>query len=193
MSDQKKLLSALKSKFDTPLDVDTQTEILSQPPFVKVPGSFNARYLTSRLPLLQGNVPGQSKIREYYVYRSGALAYLGEEGKEAMKQLGIKDIFDLRSEKERTTEPDPSIDGVKAWWYPNTKHNITIIPDTEIQADGTVKVSSASSNHSGLIDSSRTITWNCFRHIKTSIGLYYCIYAITQIDHSCITASVSVP
>ena len=193
MSNQATLLAALKSKFDTPLDVDIQTEILSQPPLVKVPGCFNARYLTSRLPLLQGSVLGQSEIRENYVYRSGALANLDEEGKEAIKQLGIKDIFDLRSEKERTTESDPSIDGVKAWWYPNTKHNITIIPDTEIQADGTVKVSSASSNHSGLIGSSRTIAWNCFRHIKTSIGLYYYIYAITQIDHSCITASVSVP
>jgi hypothetical protein len=58
-----------------------------------------------------------------------------------LKALGIKDIFDLRSEKERDSEPDPSIEGVEAHWYPNTKDNITIIPDTEIQADGTVKVS----------------------------------------------------
>ena len=159
MPSQDELLAALKTKFDVPLEADVQAEILSHPPFVKIPGSFNARYLTSDLPLLQSGPSGPSTIREKHVYRSGALAHLKGEGLKAVKDLGIKDIFDLRSEKERDSEPDPSIDGVKAHWYPNTKDNITIIPDTEIQADGTVNVSSAA-HIGGRADhiSSRTTT-----------------------------------
>lgn len=138
---QDQLVAALKTQFDLPLSSDIQAELLSHPPFVKVPGSFNARYLTSQLLILLDDSSSQSIIREKLIYRSGALAYLKPDGIEAIKALGIKDIFDLRSEKERDSEPDPTIDGVEAHWYPNTKHNITIIPDTEIQADGTVKVS----------------------------------------------------
>jgi hypothetical protein len=170
MHRQTEIIDALKSPFDTPLESGLQSEILSHPPFVNIPGSFNARYLTSRLPLLDDPTSNQPIIREDFIYRSGALAYLDHEGKEAIKQLGIKDIFDLRSEKERNSEPDPRIDGVKAWWYPNTKHNITIIPDTEIQADGTVKVSLRDLRIE-LIFSSRTITWNFSRHTRTSIEL----------------------
>ena len=141
MANRDQLLAALKTKFDVPLGNDIQAALLPSDPFVKVPGSFNARYLTTRLPLLQSDESGDSIIREKYIYRSGALSHLRPEGREALKSLGIKDVYDLRSEKERDLEPDPSIDGVEAHWYPNTKHNITIIPDTEIQADGTVKVS----------------------------------------------------
>jgi len=143
MANKDQLVAALKTKFDVPLGNDIQAALLSSDPFVKVPGSFNARYLTSRFPLLQVDGSEESTIREKYIYRSGALSHLRPEGREALISLGIKDIYDLRSEKERDLEPDPSIDGVEAHWYPNTKHNITIIPDTEIQADGTVKVSSS--------------------------------------------------
>jgi len=144
MTNKEHLVASLKTKFDVPLASDIQAALLPNPPFVKVPGTFNARYLTSRLPLLQTDESSDSSIREKCVYRSGALSHLRPEGVEAIKALGIKDIYDLRSEKERDSEPDPSIDGVEAHWYPNTKDNITIIPDTEIQADGTVKVSSMS-------------------------------------------------
>jgi hypothetical protein len=144
MASKDQLVAALKTKFDVPLNSDIQAKLLVHPPFVNVPGSFNARYLTTNLPLLQDESQSASTVREKYVYRSGALSHLKPEGRDAIKALGIKDIYDLRSEKERDSEPDPSIDGVKAHWYPNTMDNITIIPDTEIQADGTVKVSSGS-------------------------------------------------
>jgi hypothetical protein len=151
MTDKEQLVAALKTKFDVPLGTDIQAGLLSSDPFVKTPGSFNARYLTSRLPLLQTDESSESSIREKYIYRSGALSHLRPEGIEAIKALGIKDIFDLRSEKERDSEPDPSIDGIEGHWHPNTKDNITIIPDTEIQADGTVKVSSMSPGRVELI------------------------------------------
>lgn len=135
-----KLVSALKEPFDEPLPKAVQDKLLNQPPFVKVPGSFNARYLSSDLSLLEEPTQSSSSIKPNYVYRSGALAYLKPQGKDAIRQLGIKSIFDLRSEKERESEPDPAIEGVEAVWYPNTKDNITIIPDTKLKADGTLNV-----------------------------------------------------
>jgi hypothetical protein len=134
------LVSALKEPFDKPLPEPIRNKVLSQLPFVTIPGSFNARYLSSDLSLLEEPTQFSSSIKPNYVYRSGALAYLKSEGKDAIRQLGIKLIFDLRSEKERESEPDPAVEGVEAVWYPNTKDNITIIPDTKLKADGTLNV-----------------------------------------------------
>jgi hypothetical protein len=146
MSDRSTLVSGLKSTFDTPLSSDTKSKVLSHPPFVQVPGSFNTRYLTSDLPHLHDTPPSTNSIKPHFIYRSGALSHLRSEGQDAIRRLGIKTIFDLRSEKERTAEPDPAVEGVKAEWYPNTKDNITIIPDTKLEADGTLNVSLAKLN-----------------------------------------------
>jgi hypothetical protein len=189
MTNKEHLVASLKTQFDVPLETDIQAALLSSDPFVKVPGSFNARYLTSRLPLLQTDESSESSIREKYIYRSGALSHLKPEGIEAIKALGIKDIFDLRSEKERDSEPDLSIDGVEGHWYPNTKDNITIIPDTEIQADGTVKVSSMSpggveliiqfeDNYLVLLISHRDVYRSILLHIRDHPDrpfLYHCL------------------
>jgi hypothetical protein len=195
MANKDRLVAALKTKFDVPLETDIQAALLSNPPFVKIPGSFNARYLTSRLPLLQPDESSDSSIREKYIYRSGALSHLRPEGMEAIKELGIKDIYDLRSEKERDSEPDPNIDGVEAHWYPNTKHNITIIPDTEIQADGTVKVSSMSpgrveltnqfeDNYLELLMSHKDVYRAILLHIRDHPNrpfLYHCLGTTSKI------------
>ncbi|KAK8089742.1 hypothetical protein PG997_004703 [Apiospora hydei] len=63
--------------------------VITNPPFVFVDGTFNTRDL--------GLVPG-SPIRAGFIYRSGALTALTDNGKAVMSgKLGIKRVFDVRS------------------------------------------------------------------------------------------------
>lgn len=89
--------------------------VLTNPPFVWIDGTFNSRDL--------GDVPG-SPLRSNYVYRTGGLARLTEQGKEAITALGVKRIFDLRSPEERKQAPDPDIEGVENTWIQSLR------PDT---------------------------------------------------------------
>lgn len=89
--------------------------VLTNPPFVWIDGTFNSRDL--------GDVPG-SPLRANYVYRTGGLARLTEQGKEAIAALGVKRIFDLRSPEERKQAPDPDIEGVENTWIQSLR------PDT---------------------------------------------------------------
>ncbi|KAI4598787.1 hypothetical protein KJ359_002679 [Pestalotiopsis sp. 9143b] len=93
--------------------------VLTNPPFVWIDGTFNSRDL--------GDVPG-SPLRANYVYRTGGLARLTEQGKEAITALGVKRIFDLRSPEERKQAPDPDIEGVENTWIqslrPDTAPNL---------------------------------------------------------------------
>lgn len=89
--------------------------VLTNPPFVWIDGTFNSRDL--------GDVPG-SPLRANYVYRTGGLAKLTEQGKEAITALGVKRIFDLRSPEERKQAPDPDIEGVENTWIQSLR------PDT---------------------------------------------------------------
>lgn len=113
MTDQDFNLQALLA---TPLleplpDLPTRA-MLSQPPFEAVPGLINSRWLP--LP-----------IRPKYLFRSGAVNHLKLEGKQTLVDLGIKSMFDLRSIKERSIEPDPGIDGIECKWEPSTFDNDT--------------------------------------------------------------------
>jgi len=86
---------------------------LSSPPFVYIPGTFNTRDL-GLLPVPEGT----PSLRPGIIYRSGSLEGLHEkpEGKEAIRKLGIKTIFDLRSVREHGDRPDPEIEGVVGVW-----------------------------------------------------------------------------
>lgn len=87
--------------------------VLFSPPFVYVDGTFNSRDL--------GLVP-ESPLRAGFVYRSGALHHLTDNGKAVLGgKLGIKRIFDLRSPEERERAPEPTLDGVEHTWIPSAR------------------------------------------------------------------------
>ena len=87
--------------------------ILSSAPFVSIPGTFNARCLSSHSAF-------PTAISPNLAFRTGSLERLTLEGQDVLKTLGIKTIFDLRSLKERSEFPEPEIDGIKVIWMPTT-------------------------------------------------------------------------
>lgn len=79
-------------------------QVLSNPPFVPVPGIINLRDL--------GMIPS-SPIRRGLIYRSGALHNVPPSSLTQLKDgLGLKLILDLRTEREITRSPNPTMDGV---------------------------------------------------------------------------------
>lgn len=91
---------------------DDYVPVLTSAPFISVDGTFNTRDL--------GLVPN-SPLRAGYAFRSGGLDRLTDRGMEAIKALGIKRIFDLRSPKERSRAPDPEIPGVQNTWIQSSR------------------------------------------------------------------------
>lgn len=74
---------------------------LSQAPFVNIEGTFNARDI--------GKLPDSSAVRPGFVFRSGMLARLTDRGKATLAQeLGIRRVFDFRSQSEHAQAPDPT-------------------------------------------------------------------------------------
>ncbi|KAJ4395960.1 hypothetical protein N0V93_000176 [Gnomoniopsis smithogilvyi] len=104
------LRSLAETDVRTHIPPETLLPALQQPPFIYVPGTFNLRdigLLTDALP----------KIRPGFIYRSGGLAQLSGEGQAALRdQLGVRRIFDLRSQAEHAASPDPEIEGIEVVW-----------------------------------------------------------------------------
>jgi protein tyrosine/serine phosphatase len=99
------LETALNTNIAEPIDSVTVEHFLSQPPFVKADGVANARDL--------GGDPRTAPLRKGYIFRSGLLEGITEQGKQDLVDLGIKKIFDLRSAREIDVGPDPEIGGIE--------------------------------------------------------------------------------
>ena len=110
-----------------PLDPAYVQNVLSKPPFIKIPGVINVRDL--------GHYPSTTDLghvtKPGYLFRSAELSGITDEGnclyfdqliaitdcftgKAALKELGISKVFDLRSDTEirKYNTPLPQIDGV---------------------------------------------------------------------------------
>ncbi|KAK5661555.1 hypothetical protein OQA88_11463 [Cercophora sp. LCS_1] len=99
------LLTISQTDVQEPLPNEQVSSLLSTPPFVYVPGTFNTRDI--------GLVPGSS-IKPGLVFRTGSLGGLQDQGKALLKDtLGIKTIFDLRSIREHASQPYPEIEGIQ--------------------------------------------------------------------------------
>lgn len=85
------------------LPLDQVESILSEKPFYKIDGGLNFRDLSD------GKQPN---LRTGFAFRSGSLENLTSKGQEDLIQLGIKNIFDLRSMAEFTAYPAPPMDGI---------------------------------------------------------------------------------
>lgn len=100
------LVQALQANIADRIDPDVVSEIVSQPPWIHIDGVCNARDLGS-------DAPSSGNVRKGYVYRAGMLERITERGKDDLKLLGIKKIFDLRSAAETAEYPDPQVPGVE--------------------------------------------------------------------------------
>ncbi|KAH7021957.1 tyrosine phosphatase [Ilyonectria destructans] len=115
------LLKLAETDVDKAIDKGDFATILSNPPFLRVSGTFNTRDL--------GRVPG-SPIRPGYAFRSGMLECSVANNLAALAQEhGIKWVFDLRSETEQIRSPDPDIMGTRKVWVPNSPDDTVDVRD----------------------------------------------------------------
>ena len=105
---------------------DSELEpILSAPPFVSLPGLFNARDL---------NDGKLNELKSDYMFRAGSLENITSAGAQALLALNIKTIFDLRSQRERTEAPEPDLPGIECLWYPSTQDDPTHPTKADVNA-----------------------------------------------------------
>ncbi|KIJ66752.1 hypothetical protein HYDPIDRAFT_85094 [Hydnomerulius pinastri MD-312] len=83
---------------------------LGSPPFVTVEGVINIRSVGGFATSNEGLV-----VKANAFFRSGELSYVTEKGKEQLRALGIKKIFDLRSPTEikNYNTSAPTIEGIE--------------------------------------------------------------------------------
>ncbi|KAJ5983859.1 hypothetical protein N7481_005958 [Penicillium waksmanii] len=148
------LREVLKTDIKTPIPETTVSKIISLPPFITVPGVSNFRDLSH-----------DEKLRAGYVYRSGNLSDITEEGKAILaKELGITTIFDLRNEGERLRAPSPVIEGIDTIWMPYGARpaslNLRDFAGEDTSATGFVKM------YNGILDAATPAFSQVFSHIR---------------------------
>ncbi|KAJ5387923.1 hypothetical protein N7509_010464 [Penicillium cosmopolitanum] len=148
------LREVLKTDIKTPIPETTVSKIISLPPFITVPGVSNFRDLSH-----------DERLRAGYVYRSGNLSDITEEGKTILaKELGITTIFDLRNEGERLRAPSPVIEGVDTIWMPYGARpaslNLRDFAGEDTSATGFVKM------YNGILDAATPAFSQVFSHIR---------------------------
>ncbi|KAK3325470.1 protein-tyrosine phosphatase-like protein [Apodospora peruviana] len=112
-----------------PLPKEQLYAALQASPFLYVPGTFNTRDL--------GLIPGTPKIRPGYAFRSGALNGLSDDGKKVLTgKLGIRRIFDLRSQREHATQPDPEVPGAEVVWTPSEEVDAVVGLEEFVDGEG---------------------------------------------------------
>jgi hypothetical protein len=126
---QTDLLALAQTDASSPLPPSAISTILSQPPFILVPGTFNVRDL--------GLIPG-SPIRPGLLYRSGGfLSDFPAEGRTVLKDgLKITKMFDLRSEREHVARPDPEVDGVEVVWEMPEDEDAVVAVEDFVEGEG---------------------------------------------------------
>jgi len=112
------LLALSTTDVRTPIPPSELGPALAGPPFVAVPGTFNTRDL--------GGLAGGA-IRSGLAFRSGSLDGLGPAGAEALRRLGVRRVFDLRSRAEHASGPDPAVPGAEAVWVPTPEEDATVV------------------------------------------------------------------
>lgn len=147
------LESLLATSIQEPIDLTIVNSLLLSPPFTPVPGLFNVRNL---------NDGKQPQFRHNYMFRAGSFEKLTDEGKQSLTSLGITDIFDLRSERERKVQPDPEIAGITNHWYPSTIVDLTTTP----QQNPTKPTFSFTKMYSGMLVTHNASFKAVFEHIR---------------------------
>lgn len=125
------LRSLAETDVNTPLPPDQLLAALQSPPFIHIPGTFNARDLG-----LTDN--SSNPLRPGFAFRSGGFfAGLPDEGKAVVKEkLGIKRVFDLRSLREHTAQPDPEVEGVVNVWSPPGELDAVVDLEEFVEGEG---------------------------------------------------------
>ncbi|KAJ5168627.1 uncharacterized protein N7482_004221 [Penicillium canariense] len=148
------LRDVLNTDLRTPIPASTISKLISLPPFITIPG-------VSNFPALSYD----NNIRPGYVYRSGNLSGITQEGKGIIAaDLGITTVFDLRNEGERVKAPSPQIEGVDTIWMPYSTSPASLslldFAGEDQGVNGFVKM------YTGILEASASAFAQVFSHIK---------------------------
>jgi hypothetical protein len=90
--------------------------VLSSPPFVVVDGVMNIRTIASANSnySIDHADPGHI-VKPFHVFRSAEMSHITNTRKAQLRALGVKKVFDLRSDYEISNfdTPVPSVEGVE--------------------------------------------------------------------------------
>ncbi|KAF2100292.1 hypothetical protein NA57DRAFT_54384 [Rhizodiscina lignyota] len=110
--DREALAQLAATDIHAALPPEDAEKALSSPPFIPIPSALNLRDLGLAAP---------ATIKPGLIFRSGALTTWPASSRALLfSQYGIKTIFDLRHERERTRMPSPEIAGIETVWLPPT-------------------------------------------------------------------------
>ncbi|EFX02609.1 hypothetical protein CMQ_2538 [Grosmannia clavigera kw1407] len=99
------LLTLCEQDVSIKLTPEQLAPVLSTTPFIVIEGTFNARDI-GRVPRSE---QASQRLRPGFAFRSGGLSRLTDGGKATIAELGVRRIFDLRSQSEHATAPDPVV------------------------------------------------------------------------------------
>ena len=105
-----------ETDFLIPLDTTLTRYITSKYPFIQVDGTLNFRDLGG-LPIAGAPT---LQTRPGLIFRSGQISALTASGKEALRGLGVRTVFDFRSSREfkKYDAPIPNVLGVEILHVP---------------------------------------------------------------------------
>jgi hypothetical protein len=102
-----------------PVSPDKLQTVLSSAPFVLVDGVMNIRTIASAESNYSINRADTDDpeyiVKPFHIFRSAELSHITDTGKAQLRALGIKKVFDLRSDYEisKFDTPVPSVEGVE--------------------------------------------------------------------------------
>ncbi|TPX13266.1 uncharacterized protein E0L32_006239 [Thyridium curvatum] len=126
------LRALAETDITTAIPLDQLGPVITSSPFVAVPGTFNTR----DLGLVPTSAGQPTPMRQGFAFRSGGLtdgrasAALGSTG------LGIRRVFDIRSQKEHADKPDPAVEGAEGVWAPTSELDAVVRLDEFVEGQG---------------------------------------------------------
>jgi len=140
MSPLKDLQALAHTDLTEPIPQEQLLPALTSPPFVYIPGTFNSRDLGAvcQLSSASGSGPAAGGLRPGFAFRSGALNGLTADGKAVVAQkLGVRRVFDVRSQTEHAQGPDPDMgDSVALVWAETDEVDAVVGVDEFVEGDG---------------------------------------------------------
>lgn len=126
--ERKELIELAETDIWTDVPQEQLSKALKTTPFVAIPNALNLRDIGLAAP---------SNVKPGLLFRSGTLHSWPESSRALLaSQLGIKTVFDFRSERERTRQPSPDIDGIETLWIPPTAPPSALMLDKFIDRGG---------------------------------------------------------
>ncbi|KAK2608600.1 hypothetical protein QQS21_002826 [Conoideocrella luteorostrata] len=119
MVDTQLLSSLATTPAEHTIDPEILGPILSNPPFISLPGSMNVRDIGAYSP---------GYVKPGIIFRSGTLDYLPESSRPLLRsQLGLRKIFDFRR-RDEVKKPLCEVDGIQILSFPFKDGQVEDVP-----------------------------------------------------------------